>query len=252
MSSFFQKIKDMFVSEEKKFNSIILIELESSNFINIRKLESKLNLEKRYISIRKLITLGSIEGVFIPEKSFFFSISDDNLSEIRNTLKKQGHIRLSLFKDQWSINEKTLIPFLQHLDKGLIGGNEFYSLSFIRNSLTSLLKNVEEYEIQDIQGKYNIEIEEITQIIEELISEKEIKGVIKDKTLFIGFEQFAMIISEFIEESLEDSLEMTFDAISKKLQVPEEDIEKFLVNYVDSNPNKLVIYPLEKKIRFKG
>ncbi|MCE7742368.1 MAG: hypothetical protein GOP50_07885 [Candidatus Heimdallarchaeota archaeon] len=252
MSSFFQKIKDLFGSEDKKFKLLLLEELENKNFINIRKLESKLNLEKRYVSIRKLLTSNSISGVFLPEKSFFFSITDDDLNEIRSTLKKQGELGLTQLKNRWNITEKTLIPFLQHLDKGLIGGDKFYSINYLHNSFASLLRNVEEYDIQEIQKKYNIDVDQITHTIRELINEKEINGVIQDEIMFLGSRQFESIISEFIEENLEDSLEMTFERISEKLKVSEEDTEKFLVKYVDSNPHKLVIYPLEKKIIFKG
>ncbi|MHA1198893.1 MAG: hypothetical protein ACTSQF_06025 [Candidatus Heimdallarchaeaceae archaeon] len=253
MSSFFQKIKQIFVSEEKKFNNTLLEELESKNFINIRKLDSNLSLEKRYICIRKLQTSGKISGVFLSEKSFFFSISDDDLGEIKDSLKKKGQIDLSQLKDRWSVTEKTLVPFLMHLEKGLIGNNTFYSLAFFTaNTLASLLRNVESYSLEDIQKTYGIGIDSILHLIEKMIGEKELNGVLHDQTTYIGFEQFEETVSEFIEDNLEDSLEMTFEFISAKLKVSEKDVERFFVRYVDRNPHKLVIYPLEKKIRFKG
>ena len=55
-----------------------------------------------------------------------------------------------------------------------------------------------------------------------------------------------------LKDNFEDSMEMAFEFISSKLKVSEKDVERFLVNYVDKNPHKLVVYPLEKKIRFRG
>lgn len=251
MSSFLQKIKTLFISEEKRFNTLLLEELKIKNFINIRKLDSKLNLEKRYISIRKLQTSGKISGVFLPEKSFFFSLSEEELSEIRESLKKTGYIELSKLKDRWSITEKILVPFLLHLERGLLGNNKFYSLVFLRSELISLLQNSDEYNLEELSKSYGIEMEDILGLVQEMIDEKEISGVILNQTLYLGFKQFEEIVSEFIEDIFEDSMEIPFASISTKLKVSEKDIERFLVNYVDKNPNKLVVYPLEKKIRFK-
>ena len=253
MSSFFQKIKQIFISEEKKFNNTLLEELETKNFINIRKLDTSLSLEKRYICLRKLQTSGKISGVFLSEKSFFFSISDYDLSEIRENLKKKGQISLSQLKDRWSITEKNLVPFLMHLEKGLIGNGTFYSIAFFTSEvLASLLRNVETYNIEDLQKTYGIEMEDLLHLVEEMINDKELNGVLHDQTTYIGFEQFEETVSEFIEDNFEDSLEMAFEFISSKLKVSETDVERFFVRYVDRNPHKLVIYPLEKKIRFKG
>ncbi len=253
MSLFFKKIKSLFVSEEKKFNSSLLEELSIKNFINIRKFDSQLGLEKRYSNVRKLQTSGKISGVFLPEKSFFYSISEGELSEIRDNLKRKGHLELSPLRNRWSITEKTLMPFLNHLEKGLIGNDKFYSIAFFSaNVLASLLKNTDEYNLEDIVKTYGFEIGDISQLIEEMIEEKEIDGVIHNQIYYISNKQFEETVSEFIEDNLGESLEMTFEFIATKLKVKEKDIERFLVNYVDNNPHKVVIYPLEKKLRFKG
>jgi hypothetical protein len=252
MSSFFQKIKSLFISEEKIFNSSLLEELEVKNFINIRKLDSDLDLEKRYICVRKLLNSSQISGVFLPEKSFFYSIPPNELSEVRDSLKKKGWIELSSFKNRWSITEKKLIPFLMHLEKGLVGKDKFYSLAFLGTELVSQLRNVPSLEIKDLQKTYGVELEDISSLIEEMIDGKEIEGVLYNQTTYIGHDQFEEKVSEFIEDNFEDSMELTFEFISTKLKVFEKDIERFLVKYVDKNPHKLVIYPLEKKIRFRG
>lgn len=252
MNSFFQKIKSIFISEEKRFNSTLLEELEIKNFINIRKLDSQLSLEKRYVCIRKLQNSGKISGVFLSDKSFFFSISNEELSEIRNSLKKQGQVELSPLKDRWSINEKTLIPFLMHLENGLIGNDKFYSFTFLQREFINVLKNVEEYNLEELQKTYGFELEDILNLVGKIVDEKELDGVVQKKYLYTGFKQFEEIVSEFIEDNFEDSLEMTFDFISDKLEISEKDAERFLVNYVENNPHKLIVYPLEKKIKFKG
>ena len=252
MSSFLQKIKSLFISEEKRFNSLLLEELETKNFINIRKLESDLNLERRYVCIRKLQTSGQISGVFIPEKSFFYSITNDELNDVRDSLKKKGQIDLSYLKDRWSITEKKLIPFLMHLEKGLIGNNKFYSLTYFSAELVSRLRNLPTVELEDLQKTYGVELEDILLLIEEMINRKEIDGVLYNQTTYLGYDQFEEMVTEFVEDNLEDSVEMAFGYLSSKLKVSEEDVERFFVKYVDKYPHKLVIYPLEKKIRFRG
>ena len=230
---------------------MLLEELEIKPFINIRKLESKLSLDKRYVCIRKLQNSRKISGVFLSEKSFFFSISDAELTEIRDTLKRRGQIDIPPLKDRWSIDEKTLLPFLIHLEKGLIGNDRFYSLAYFSGEIKTRLKNVEEFDLEDLQKNYGIDIDTILELVKKMINEKELTGVIYDSTKYVSFKQFEETVSEFIEDNFEDSQEMTFEFISSKLKVSEKDAERFLVKYVDKNPHKLVVYPLEKKIRFK-
>ena len=109
-----------------------------------------------------------------------------------------------------------------------------------------------EYNLEDLHKTYGIETEDILRLVEEMIVEKELTGVIKSQSVYVSSQQFEETISDFIEDNIEDSLEMTFKHISDKLDVSEKDIERFLVKYVDNNPQKLVVYPLEKKILFKG
>jgi len=252
MSSFFQTIKSLFASDEKRFTSLLLEELETSSFINIRKLDSRLSLDKRYICIRKLQSSKKISGVFLSDKSFFFSIPDEELTEIRETLKKRGQLVLTPFKDRWLITEKILSPFLMHLEKGLLGHDKFYTLTFLKSEILSQLKNVETYNLEDLVKSYGVEKENIMELVEKMIGEKELFGVLQNQHLYVDSSKFEEELSEFLEDNFEDSLEMDFNLISNKLKVSEKDIERFLVNYVEKNPHKLVIYPLEKKIRFKS
>lgn len=252
MSSFFQKLKSLFVSDEKKFSFLLLEELEINNFINIRKLESKLSLDKRYVCIRKLQNSRKISGVFLSEKSFFYSISDEELSEIRDTLKKRGQLALTPLKNRWSITEKNLSPFLMHLEKGLQGNDRFYSLTFLRSEIRSQLQNVETYNLKELVKAYGLEYDDIVELIEKMIGEEELSGVLQNQTLYVDSDKFEIMLSEFLDDNFEDSSEMDFISISSKLEVSEKETERFLVKYVEKNPHKLVIYPLEKKIRFKS
>ena len=252
MSSFFQKIKDIFASEEKKYSMMFLEKLETSNFINIRKMESKLSLEKRYVVVTNLLSNKRISGIFLPEKSHFFSISEKDLSTIRDSLKKQGVVELSLIKNHWSVTDKTLIPLLNHLERGIIGGKRYYTNVYLQSNIRSSLSGVDEYEIKQFENKFGIEIDFFIQLISEMIEEKTINGVLKEKSLYLSSETFENIIIEFLEDTFDINKEMSFDEISEELGVPATDIERFLVNYVDKNPGSLVIYPLEKNIIFKG
>jgi hypothetical protein len=252
MSSFLQKIKDLFVSEEKKFSTMLLERLEETNFINIRKLESKLSLEKRYITITNLLSSKRISGVFLPEKSHFFSISEGELSEIRDSLKKQGMIEISQIKNHWAVTDKTLVPLLNHLEKGIIGDKRYYTISSLQNSVKSSLARTDEYEIKEFEKKFGIETDVFTDLITSMIEEKVIDGVLKDDSTFLSSENFENILNEYLEDKIDINKELSFDEMSSEIGVSSSSIERFLVKYVDKNPNSLVLYPLEKKIIFKG
>jgi len=252
MSQFLQKIKNLFISEEKKFTTLLLNTLELENSINIRKIISDLSLEKRYVCLSKLLSSKRIKGVFLPEKSFFFAIPDDQLSDIRNKLKQQGVLEISSLKELWSVDDKTLTPLLYHLERGLIGGNKFYTINYLQKSIISNLSTTDEYALDEFTKKTNVETELLLPLVNELIEEKQINGVIKNDTTYLSFETFERVVSDFIESKLdEDILELSFEEISLELEISTKDIERFMVNYVEKNLGNLVVYPLEKKIMFK-
>ena len=252
MSSFIQKIRDLFTSEEKKFTKTLLEELKTTNFINIRKIQSNLSLEKRYVAISDLLSNRKMTGVFLPEKSHFFSILDEELSEIRNSLKKQGMVEISLIKNRWTVTEKTLLPLLNHLEKGIIGDKKYFTITYLQNAINSSLTNVPEYEIQKFETKFGIEVDTFAQIIINMIENEILKGVLRHNLVFLSSETFENIVTEFLEDKFDSKQELSFDEISSELEVPSTNIEPFLVSYVNKNPGSLVIYPLEKKIIFKG
>ncbi len=252
MGSFLQKIKDLFASEEKKFSMMLLEKLETTNFVNIRKVQTKISLEKRYVAITNLLSNKKLTGVFLPEKSHFFSISDAELSEIRETLKKQGIIEISIVKSHWAVTDKTLVPLLNHLEKGIIGEKRYFTITYLQNAIKSSLTDTAEYEIQELEKKHGIEMDVFVQLISNMIEEQLLDGVVKDKSIFLSSETFGNIMIEFLEDKLDSDMELSFDEISFELGVPSSNIERFLVSYVDKNPGSLVIYPLEKKIIFKG
>ena len=206
MSTFLQKIKSLFISEDKIFTSLLLEELETVNFINIRKLSSNLSLEKRYVCISRLLSSKKIRGVFLPEKSYFFSISDERLTDIRNNLKQRGTLEIPSLTEIWAVNTKILTPLLQHLERGLVGGDRFYTINYLQRAMISTLSAADEYTLDKFTKKYNLEIEVLLPLVNELINEKRINGVIQDNTTFLSFETFETAVSDYIETKLDEDI----------------------------------------------
>ena len=167
-------------------------------------------------------------------------------------MKKQGIIEISIVKSHWAVTDKTLVPLLNHLEKGIIGEKRYFTITYLQNAIKSSLTDTAEYEIQELEKKHGIEMDVFVQLISNMIEEQLLDGVVKDKSIFLSSETFGNIMIEFLEDKLDSDMELSFDEISFELGVPSSNIERFLVSYVDKNPGSLVIYPLEKKIIFKG
>jgi hypothetical protein len=178
-------------------------------------------------------------------------MEDEALSDLRNKLKSTGLVNLNPLKKHWKIKDKILELFLQHLERGVISEDTYYSLKYLQDYIQSTLQNKEEYEIQEISKKLKIEIDLILSLIHQMVDEATLDGVVKDQQLFLSRENFEITLSEYVEEKSEELNEINFESISKDLGISIKTTENFLVSMVEKNPGKYVVYPLESKIVFK-
>ena len=251
MSTLLKKIKELFISKEKIYTNILIEELENKDFVNIRKLSSKLSIQQRYKITNKLISNGIINGILLPETTFLFAIQNDELSEIKDQLKRKGNIDLPSLKEKWKIKDKYLELLLVHFERGILTPKTYYTIKFLHEHILSTLHKEEEYEINLFNEKLNVELDDVIKIILELIEEKLLLGVLQNNEIFLSSTKFEDLITEYIEEKYDLTEEVEFSEISSDLKVPIESIEKYLVDIVEKTPGIYVVYPLEKKITFK-
>jgi hypothetical protein len=251
MSSLLKKIKELFFSKEKVFTNMLIEELEIKNFINIRKLSSKLSVQQRYKITNKLISNSTISGILLPETTFFFSIQNEELSEIKDQLKRKGSIDLSSLREKWKIKEKYLELLFMHFERGILTAKNYYTIKYLNEYILSTLNSEEEYEIKLFNEKLSVEQADLTQIIIDLIEEGMLLGVLQNDELFLSAAKFEEVITEHIEEKYELTDELEFNEISLDLNVSQDYIEQYLVDIVEKTPGIYTVYPLEKKIRFK-
>ena len=252
MSTFLNKISRIFISKEKKFVLLLTEELEIKNFVNIRKISTKLSIQRRYDIVNSYISKGKLQGVLLPERLLFLSIEKEKLSQIKDDLKTNGKIELSVLKDLWKVKTDILIGLLNHFERGIDGKQTFYTMTYIHNILSSSLSDVEEYNINTISDNLGIELEFILPIVQRMIEDDELKGIIQDKTTYLDFKIFESLLSDYLEEKIDDVPELNYNEISNDLIVSESDVERYLMHLIDKNPGMYVLYPLEKRIKFKG
>jgi len=252
MSTFLDKISKLFMSKEKKFVLLLKEELETKNYVNIRKISSKLNIQQRYDLVNSYISKGKLQGVLLPERLLFLSIEKEKLALIKDDLKTNGKLEVSVLKELWKVKTDIIIGLLNHFERGIEGKKTFYTLTYIHNLLSSSLSNAEEYNIITTSENLGIDLELILPIVQQMIDEDELKGVIQDNTTYLGFEVFESLFSDYLDEKIDNAPELSFSEISNDLSVLESDVEKYLMHLVEKNPGLFVIYPLEKRIKFKG
>jgi hypothetical protein len=239
------------MSKEKKFIILLNSELETKNFLNLRKLDAKISIQQRYRIINRLLSSGKLQGILLAEKLHFFSIENESLSEIRTKIKTRGTIKLSLLKDRWKVKNKVLEPLLQQIERGIVTEESYYTIQYLQDHIISVLSNEQEYELKTFSEKLNLDIVHVNTIIQNLINEKLLDGVIKNQEIFLNAETFEEIIQDYIEDQEAEIGDIQFDEISKELGVRAEDIEKYLLLLVDKIPGMFIVYPLEKKIIIK-
>ncbi len=252
MSSLLRRISVLFTSKEKVFENHLIEELENKNFLNLMRIQSKLSPEQRYKVTNKLLSSRKISGIVLTKKNlYFFSMEDEALGDLKNRLKNTGLVNLDPLKKHWKIKDKILDLFLQHLERGVMSEEAYYSLKYLQNYILSTLQNKEEYEIQEISRKLKIELDLLLSLIHQMVDDAILGGVVKDQQLFLSRENFEIMLTEYVEEKSEELDEINFDSISKDLGVSIKTTESFLVSMVEKNPGKYVVYPLENKIVFK-
>ena len=252
MSTFLNKISRIFLSKEKKFVLLLTEELEIKNYVNIRKISSKLSIQRRYDIVNSNISKGKLQGVLLPERLLFLSIEKDKLSKIKNDLKTSGKMDISILKDLWKVKTDILIGLLNHFERGIEGEQTFYTMTYIYNILSSSLSDIKEYNITKISENLGIELELLLPIVQQMIDEDEIKGIIQDNTTYLDFEMFESLLSDYLEEKIDDVPELSYNEITNDLSVSESDVEKYLMHLIEKNPGLFILYPLEKRIKFKG
>ena len=252
MSTFLNKISKLFMSKEKKFILLLMEELEIKNYVNIRKISSKLKIQQRYDLVINHISRGKLQGVLLPERLLFLSIEKERLSQIKDDLRNNGKMEISVLKELWKVKTDILIGLLNHFERGIDGKKIFYTLSYIHSNLSSSLSDVDEYNISKTGENLGIELEILLPIVQQMIDEGELKGVIQNNEIYLGFEIFESLLSDYLDDKIDDVQELSFSEMSDDLSVLESEIEKYLMYLVEKNPNLLVVYPLEKRIKFKG
>ena len=251
--SFLKKIfTELFVSTEKKYVEALNEEISLNNYVNLRKIPTKLSIEQRVALALKLKTDGKLNGIYVPKKVYFFSMGEKEQKEFRDLIKSKGKIELAPLKQIWNVQNSLLFSLLQHFEDGLISNDFFYTKNFLNNFIKKELQSSEEYELSKLKGKLDIEQDDLFKLIRKLIQEKTLEGVIQDNSRYLDKDTFNELMLNYIEEKMEDSPEIEYDDISKELKISIQHIEGFLIQFAKENPDLVVVYPIEKKLRFKG
>ncbi|MBY8999299.1 MAG: hypothetical protein KGD64_00080 [Candidatus Heimdallarchaeota archaeon] len=251
MTSLLAKIKAFFISKEKKYITALFEELENKNFVNLKKIPSKLSLNQRYKVISKLQSSKELHGVLLRERMLFLSIDEDSLNELKDRIKNIGTIKLTELKERWKLKDNILDSLLQQFEKGMFGEKAYYTMKYLQNYYSTNLTKGDEHDLMMMSAKLGLETSDTITYIQNMIDENTISGVIKNQQFFIDVQSFETSFSEYLEEISDDILEKKFSEISLDLGVSTSVIEQYLVKYVERAPGRFVVYPLEKKVRIK-
>jgi len=251
MTSLLVKIKELFISKEKKFVIAFHEKLENKNFVNLKKISSKLSFQQRYKVVNKLQSSKELHGVLLSERMLFLSIDEENLADLKDKIKDIGTIELLELKERWKLKDNVLDDLLQHIEKGIIGKKTFYTHRYLQHHFTANLTKGDEHDLKQMSSKLGLETSIILLFIQKMIDEGVVSGVIKQQRFFVDSESFETSFSEYLEEIDEDTLEKEFSDIAIELGVSSSVVEKYLMKYVERLPGRFVIYPLEKKVRIK-
>ena len=251
MTPLLAKIKELFISKEKKFVIALQEELESKNFVNLKKISSKLSLQQRYKTVNKLQSSKELHGVLLRERMLFLSIDEDNLSDLRDKIKNIGTIELLELKERWKLKDNILDNLLQHIERGIIGDRTFYTYRYLQHHFIASLTKKDEHDLKQMSSKLGLESFIILSFVQKMIDEGTVSGVIKLQQFFVDSESFEASFSEYLEQIDENALEIEFSEVALELGVSSSVVEQYLVKYVERLPGRFVVYPLEKKVRIK-
>lgn len=251
MTSLLAKIKELFISKEKKYIAALFTELENKHFVNLKKIPSKLSINQRYKVINKLQSSKELHGVLITDRMLFLSIDENSLEELRNKIKNIGTIKITELKERWKLKDNILESLLQHFEKGMFGEKAYYTMKYIQNYFTTSLVKGDEHDLVKMSVQLGLESSITLPYVQNMIDENTISGVIKNQQFFVDTESFEISFSEYLEEISDNILEKEFTELSLDLGVSTSVIEQYLVKHVERTPGRFVVYPLEKKVRIK-
>ena len=251
MTSLLAKIKELFISKEKKFIVALQEKLEDKNFVNLKKISSKLSLQQRYKVVNKLQSSKELHGILLSERMLFLSIDENSLNDLKDKIKNIGTIKLLELKKRWKLKDSILDNLLQHIEKGIMGEKAFYTHKYLQHHFITNLTKSDEHDLKQMSSKLGLELPIILPFVQKMIAEESVSGVIKQQQFFIDSESFEASFSEYLEEISESILEKEFNEVALELGVSSSVVEKYLVKYVERSPGRFVIYPLEKKVRIK-
>ncbi len=251
MTSLLAKIKELFISKEKKFIIALHEALESKNFVNLKKISSKLSLQQRYNIINKLQSSKELHGVLLVERMLFLSIDEANLTDLKDKIKNIGTIELPELKERWKLKDNILDNLLQHIEKGVMGEEAFYTYRYLQHHFVASLTKSDEHDLIQMSSKLGLDPSIILPFVQKMIAEETVSGVIKQQQFFVDSESFETSFSEYLEEIEENTIEKEFSEVAIELGVSSSVVEKYLVKYVERVPGRFVVYPLEKKVRIK-
>ncbi|MCK5140587.1 MAG: hypothetical protein KAQ70_00185 [Candidatus Heimdallarchaeota archaeon] len=251
MTSLLAKIKELFISKEKKFVIALQEKLENKNFVNLKKISSKLSFQQRYKVVTKLQSSKDLQGILLSERMLFLSIDEDNLSNLKDKIKNIGTIELLELKERWKLKDNILDNLLQHIEKGILGEKTFYTHRYLQHHFIASLTKNNEHDLKQMSSKLGLESSITLPFVQKMIDEGTVSGVIKQQQFFVDSESFETSFSEYLEEIDENALEKEFSEVALELGVSSSVVEKYLVKYVERSPGRFVVYPLEKKVRIK-
>ena len=251
MTSLLTKIKELFLSKEKKFIITIHEVLENKNFVNLKKISSKLSLQQRYKVINKLQSSKELHGVLLSERMLFLSIDENNLNDLKDKVKDIGTVKILELKKRWKLKDNILENLLQHIEKGIMGESAYYTHKYLQHHFIINLTKSDEHDLKQMSSKLGLESSITLPFVQKMITEGAVSGVIKQQQFFVDSESFETTFFDYLEEISDDILEKEFNEVARELGVSSSVVEKYFVKYVERTPGRFVIYPLEKKVRIK-
>ncbi|MHA1302597.1 MAG: hypothetical protein ACTSQE_12950 [Candidatus Heimdallarchaeaceae archaeon] len=247
-----QKLSKLFRGAEKNFIQSLHEQIEEQRYVNLRKIDTKLSLNQRVEILQRLKSKGDVTGIYLPSKFYFFSISDAQLGQLKHKLNNEGKLEINSLKKIWAVKNTLILEILRRFGAGFLGKTHYYSTTYLSNSIQQELQKNEEYDLEKIVEMFDLKLKDVQTIVNKLISDHNLDGVIQNDTKYLSKEVYEEVISEYIEESRNKNIELEFDKIAEELKLPIVVVERYLLQYAKKNPNQVVVYPIEKKIQFKG
>ncbi|MHA1685397.1 MAG: hypothetical protein ACTSYD_03190 [Candidatus Heimdallarchaeaceae archaeon] len=251
MASFLKFISALFNKDVSRFKQMVIEQLESKHFIDLKKIPSKLSLQKRYEVLVKMIEKNELTGRFIPNTNYFLNIDNNLIERYRKNLKTRGYLALNDINKSLDLPPKILDRFMQQLEKGYLTNAYFYTELFLKRRITEILKDKTTYDIKLIAKSLKIEVSLVDHILQLLLKEGELYGIIQDETTYLSSDAFTEQLESLIKDLVGSGEELSFEDIADRLRVDKTEVDSYLVKYANEHPYDCTLYPLERKILFK-